>query len=112
MQLFEKIWSGKTSREREGAYRGLGLTQCPHADSPTDVRSPRQCGPRQTQANSNLVIVPPESDSQVTQVAIWGGVGKWPSGPHRPEPQRDNSFFADFGLSNCMAARLCIVQFV
>ena len=74
MQLFEKIWSGKTSREREGAYRGLGLTQCPHADSPTDVRSPRQCGPRQTQANSNLVIVPPESDSQVTQVAIgWGG---------------------------------------
>ena len=79
MQLFEKIWSGKTSREREGAYRGLGLTQCPHADSPTDVRSPRQCGPRQTQANSNLVLVPPESDSQVTQVAIGGGgqMAKW-----------------------------------
>ena len=77
MHLFENIWSGKTSREREGAYRGLGLTQCPHADSPTDVRSPRQCGPRQTQANSNLVIVPPESDSLVTQVDIGGG---WANG--------------------------------
>ena len=45
-------------------------------------RCSRLC--RQTQANSNLVIVPPESDSQVTQVAI-GGVGKWPSGPLRPQ---------------------------
>ena len=79
---------------------------CSHADSPTDVRSPRvdkttvlpptptqsglrqappatiQCGPRQIQANFNLVIVLPESDSLVTQVDIGGGrVGKWPSGP-------------------------------
>ena len=30
------------------------------------------------------------SDNQVTHVDM-GGVGKWPSGPHRPEPQRDNS---------------------
>ena len=76
MHLFENIWSGKTFREREGAYRGLGLTQCPHADSPTDVRSPRQRGPRQIQANSNLVIVPPESDSQVTQVEFAGPNGQ------------------------------------
>ena len=40
-------------------------------------RCSRLC--RQTQANSNLVIVPPESDSQVTQVAIGGGgqMAKW-----------------------------------
>ena len=88
---------------------------CSHADSPTDVRSPRvdkttvlpptptqsglrrappatiQCGPRQIQANFNLVIVLPESDSLVTQVDIGGGV--WANGQvgHRPEPQRDKS---------------------
>ena len=80
---------------------------CSHADSPTDVRSPRvdkttvlpptptqsglrqappatiQCGPRQIQANFNLVIVLPESDSLVTQVDIGGGGGqmaKWATG--------------------------------
>ena len=34
MHLFGNIWSGKTSREREGAYLGLGLTQ-PRHDSAT-----------------------------------------------------------------------------
>ena len=82
---------------------------CSHADSPTDVRSPRvdkttllppaptqsglrrappatiQCGLKQIQANFNLVIVLPESDSLVTQVDIGGG---WANGQvgHRPEP--------------------------
>ena len=37
----------------------------------------------QPQANFNLVLLPPESDSLVTQVDICGA--KWPSGSHRPE---------------------------
>ena len=38
MHLLENFWSGKTSRERGGAYLGLGLTQSRHDSAKTSAK--------------------------------------------------------------------------